>query len=167
MIVMRQASIPQPSPGAPQRGLCLYRGLAGEDPTGGSGGQTRPRMGNANRSPPRARANPGRRNGTAHGKPRGRATVSSTSQYAWSSYALLTRVLVSAIWIFFSPLPGSAQNDILRLPPVTVTAPARLPEVPLPPSSIPASVQVITGEEIRNSGALTLQDFLMRLGGSH
>jgi iron complex outermembrane receptor protein len=86
-------------------------------------------------------------------------------QYAWSSHALLTRVLVSAIWIFLSPLPGSAQNDILRLPPVTVTAPARLPEVPLPPSSIPASVQVITGEEIRNSGALTLQDFLMRLGG--
>jgi outer membrane receptor protein involved in Fe transport/FixJ family two-component response regulator len=78
---------------------------------------------------------------------------------------LLASTLVIAICCFLFLTSALAQEDILRLPPVTVTAPARLPEVPLPPSSIPASVQVITGEEIRKSGALTLQDFLPRLPG--
>ena len=53
----------------------------------------------------------------------------------------------------------------LRLPPVTISAPARLPGAPLPESSIPATVQTITGEEIRQSGAITLQDYLRRLPG--
>jgi iron complex outermembrane receptor protein len=59
------------------------------------------------------------------------------------------------------------EPDIYRLPEVLVTAPARLPEIPLSPSEIPASVQVITGEEIRRSGALTLQEFLQELPGVH
>ena len=78
---------------------------------------------------------------------------------------LLAGIIVVAVGSLLFLTSALAQEDILRLPPVTVTAPARLPEVPLPPSSIPASVQVITGEEIRKSGALTLQDFLPRLPG--
>ena len=62
--------------------------------------------------------------------------------------------------------PGD-QPEIVRLPEVLVTAPARLPEVSLSPAQIPASVQVITGEEIRRSGALSLQDFIQQLPGVH
>lgn len=55
--------------------------------------------------------------------------------------------------------------DVVSLPEVLVTAPARLPVVPLPLAEIPANVQVITGEQIRQSGALTLQDFMQQLPG--
>ena len=60
-----------------------------------------------------------------------------------------------------------AQPEIVRLPEVLVTAPARLPEISLSPAEVPASVQVITGEEIRRSGALNLQDFMQQLPGVH
>ncbi len=68
--------------------------------------------------------------------------------------------------------PAKAQQlgedpDIVRLPQVLVTAPARLPEVPVSPGEVPASVQVITGEEIRRSGALNLQEFMQQLPGVH
>src|SRR6266849_256946 len=53
----------------------------------------------------------------------------------------------------------------IRLPEVTISAPARLPGAPLPDGSIPSSVQVVEGEEIKRSGALTLQDYLRRLPG--
>jgi iron complex outermembrane recepter protein len=78
---------------------------------------------------------------------------------------LLAGIIVVVVGSLLFLTSALAQEDILRLPPVTVTAPARLPEAPLPPSSIPASVQVVPGEEIRNSGTLSLQDFLRRLPG--
>jgi iron complex outermembrane receptor protein len=78
---------------------------------------------------------------------------------------LLAGIIVVALSCLLFLPSALAQEEILRLPPVTVTAPARLPEAPLPRSSIPASIQVITGEEIRNSGAQSLQDFLPRLPG--
>lgn len=62
--------------------------------------------------------------------------------------------------------PG-APPEIVPLPEVLVTAPARLPVIPLSSAEIPASVQVITGEEIRRSGAVTLPDFLQQLPGVH
>jgi len=78
------------------------------------------------------------------------------------------------LWALILPVakPARAQQledepDIVRLPQVLVTAPARLPEVPVSPSEVPASVQVITAEEIRRSGALNLQEFLQQLPGVH
>ena len=62
--------------------------------------------------------------------------------------------------------PG-AHSEIIRLPEILVTAPARLPEISLSPTEVPASVQIITGEEIRRSGALSLQDFLQQIGRAH
>jgi iron complex outermembrane receptor protein len=59
------------------------------------------------------------------------------------------------------------EPDVVRLPEVVVTAPARLPEISLSSGEVPASVQVITGEEIRRSGALTLQDLMQQLPGVH
>ncbi len=53
----------------------------------------------------------------------------------------------------------------MRLPPVTITAPAAVPGTPIPSSSNPASVQVLDSERIRAGGALTLQDSLPRLPG--
>lgn len=53
----------------------------------------------------------------------------------------------------------------IALPPVIVTAPARLPGAPLPLSHVPGSVQVIPGEEIRQSGAPSIQDVLTRQPG--
>lgn len=57
--------------------------------------------------------------------------------------------------------------DVVPLPEILVTAPARLPEVPLTPAEVPASVQVITADEIRRSGALNLQDVMQQLPGVH
>lgn len=63
------------------------------------------------------------------------------------------------------PPPAPPPEEVIRLPEVKVLAPARLPTDPLPLSSIPASIQVVPGEEIRQSGAATLQDYLTRLPG--
>jgi len=57
--------------------------------------------------------------------------------------------------------------ETVQLPEILVTAPARLPEVPLPLTEVPATVQVITGEEIARSKAVTLQEFMQRLPGIH
>ena len=62
--------------------------------------------------------------------------------------------------------PDTAQ-EVVPLPEILVTAPARLPEAPVALTEIPASVQVITGKEIAQSGAATLQDFMQRLPGVH
>ena len=62
--------------------------------------------------------------------------------------------------------PGTSQ-EVVSLPEILVTAPARLPEVPLPLTEVPATVQVITGEEIARSKAVTLQEFMQRLPGIH
>lgn len=62
--------------------------------------------------------------------------------------------------------PDSQREDLIQLPGVTVTAPARLPDSALSIGAIPATVQTIDGEELRRSGARTLQDVLNRLPGA-
>src|SRR5437762_8862810 len=52
----------------------------------------------------------------------------------------------------------------IRLPALEVTG-ARLPSTPLPASSVPAAVDVISGRELRETGATSLQDALRRLPG--
>ncbi len=61
--------------------------------------------------------------------------------------------------------PGPAGDDVVRLPPVVVTAPARLPGAPLPLSSVPAGVQILEGDAVRSPGAPTLQESLRQLPG--
>ena len=53
----------------------------------------------------------------------------------------------------------------VRLPPVMVTAPARLPDAPLPLDHVPGSVQIISGQSVRESGVSNLQEYLTRLPG--
>ena len=79
---------------------------------------------------------------------------------------LLTGAFLFGRAVALAQEPG-APSEIVPLPEVLVTAPARLPVVPLSPTEVPASVQVITGEEIRRSGAVTIPDFLQRLQGVH
>jgi iron complex outermembrane recepter protein len=59
----------------------------------------------------------------------------------------------------------TAPEEVIRLPEVKVSAPARLPGAPLPLSHIPSTVDVVPGEAIRDSGAVGLQDYLTRLPG--
>ena len=77
--------------------------------------------------------------------------------------ALLASVVLAAA------APAAAQappaEAPIRLPPVLVTAPARLPDAPLPLDHVPGSVQIITGDEVRGSGAANLQEYLTRLPG--
>jgi outer membrane receptor protein involved in Fe transport len=85
------------------------------------------------------------------------------------------RSFALAIWVALAvAAPARAQappgsepetTDRLVLPPVVVRAPARLPTAPLPQGSVPNAVQIITGDEIRASGAPNLQEFMMRLPG--
>lgn len=56
-------------------------------------------------------------------------------------------------------------ESLVRLPEIVISAPARLPGGSLPSDSVPSTVQTITGEEIKRSGAFTLQDYLKRLPG--
>jgi outer membrane receptor protein involved in Fe transport len=72
-------------------------------------------------------------------------------------------VIAGSFELFAQPLV--TEPEVVRLPEILVTAPTRLPEVPLPTAAVPASVQVITGDEIRASGAVTLQDFMQQLPG--
>src|SRR3989442_4308011 len=64
-----------------------------------------------------------------------------------------------------TPLPQGAQEEPTQLPEVRVTAPARLPGSPLPLSSVPATVDVMPGDQLRATGAVTLQEALTRLPG--
>ncbi len=64
-----------------------------------------------------------------------------------------------------TPLPQGAQEEPTRLPEVRVTAPARLPGSPLPLSSVPATVDIVPGDQLRATGAMTLQEALTRLPG--
>src|SRR6267143_7320133 len=52
----------------------------------------------------------------------------------------------------------------IRLPALEVTG-TRLPSTPLPASSVPSAVDVISGSELRATGATSLQDALRRLPG--
>jgi outer membrane receptor protein involved in Fe transport len=68
------------------------------------------------------------------------------------------------------PLAPTAQAaepvapPIVRLPPLDVSG-TRLPSTPLPASSVPAAVDVLSREDLRSTGAVTLQDVLRRLPG--
>src|SRR5689334_20422602 len=53
---------------------------------------------------------------------------------------------------------------VVRLPALEVTG-TRLPSSPLPAGSVPATVDVISGPQLRSSGATSLQDALRRLPG--
>ena len=64
-----------------------------------------------------------------------------------------------------TPQPQGPQDEPTRLPEVRVTAPARLPSTPLPLSSVPATVDIVPGDRLRATGAVTLQEALTRLPG--
>lgn len=77
--------------------------------------------------------------------------------------------------ILLGGMPGAAQErpaapeqttapPIVRLPPLDVTT-TRLPSTPLPRDQVPAVVDVVPGEVLRGTGAVTLQDALRRLPG--
>ena len=57
------------------------------------------------------------------------------------------------------------QEEPLRLPPLKVFAPARLPESLLPLSSLPGAIQIIPGEDLSRSGTPNVQEYLTRLPG--
>jgi iron complex outermembrane receptor protein len=77
--------------------------------------------------------------------------------------AALIAVLVTTPSLAQEPTPPA--EPVVPLPEVRVSAPGRLPEAPLPLDHVPGSVQILTGEQIRESGAVTLQDALTRLPG--
>src|SRR5712671_4974166 len=64
-----------------------------------------------------------------------------------------------------APGPEGSKDEPTRLPEVRVTAPARLPGTPLPLSSVPATVDIVPGDRLRATGAVTLQEALTRLPG--
>jgi len=64
-----------------------------------------------------------------------------------------------------TPSPQGSEEDPTRLPELSVTAPARLPGAPLPLSSVPATVNIVPGDRLRATGAVTLQEALTRLPG--
>lgn len=88
---------------------------------------------------------------------------------AGSATFLAAIVVLGAVGVCTAePAPPSSPEspeDVIRLPEVTVAAPARLPGSPLPLTQVPASVQVITHDELRASGITTLQEALTRLPG--
>ncbi|HEY2993073.1 MAG TPA: Plug domain-containing protein, partial [Methylomirabilota bacterium] len=61
--------------------------------------------------------------------------------------------------------PPPPAEPVIRLPAVEVSAPARLPDAPLPLDQVPGSVQVLTRDELRAAGAGNLQEALTRLPG--
>src|SRR5262245_66111686 len=58
----------------------------------------------------------------------------------------------------------TAEPPIVRLPPLDVTT-TRLPSTPLPVDRVPAAVDIVPGEALLATGAVTLQDALRRLPG--
>src|SRR5262249_9647458 len=83
-------------------------------------------------------------------------------------------VTLGAIMLLAS-MPAAAQErpaapeptnepPVVRLPPLDVSPP-RLPSTPLPADRVPAAVDVLSGEQLRATGAVTLQDALRRLPG--
>jgi iron complex outermembrane recepter protein len=86
--------------------------------------------------------------------------------------ALLCSVVVASAVLLSSPVvaqpptpEGSKDDEPTRLPEVRVTAPARLPGDPLPLSRVPATVDVVPGDRLRATGAVSLQEALTRLPG--
>jgi len=66
-----------------------------------------------------------------------------------------------------APGPEGSKDEPTRLPEVRVTAPARLPGTPLPLSSVPATVDIVPGDRLRATGAVTLQEALTHLPGAN
>ena len=98
--------------------------------------------------------------------------VGVAGPFARSRHPALVPSLVAGFGLIVTALacaqeqpPPPPSGEILRLPGITITAPARLPGSPLPLSHVPGAVDVIEGEAIRRSGATSLQDFLTRLPG--
>jgi outer membrane receptor for Fe3+-dicitrate len=91
----------------------------------------------------------------------------STDWQRWLLLAIMVTVArASGVDAQPAPRPNAQPPaEVLQLPEVTVRAPARLPEPPLRLSEVPATVQVITGEELRHSGVMNLQEVLTRLPG--
>ena len=77
--------------------------------------------------------------------------------------ALVTALLASPAGA--QPPPPQPSEPIVRLPAIEVSAPARLPDAPLPLDHVPGSVQIISGDAVRASGASNLQEYLTRLPG--
>lgn len=63
------------------------------------------------------------------------------------------------------PATPAPEEPIVRLPAIEVSVPSRLPDAPLPLDHVPGSVQVISGDAVRDSGASNLQEYLTRLPG--
>ena len=71
-------------------------------------------------------------------------------------------VLLTALAAVLAPTAQPAaqeQPETVTLPPVTVTAPAPLPET-LPRSSVPSALDVLTRDEVRASTPRVLPDAL-------
>src|SRR5262245_33619078 len=88
----------------------------------------------------------------------------------WQRWTLLSIMVIVAGASVVDAQPASRPKaqlpeEVLQLPEITVRAPARLPEPPLRLSEVPSTVQVITGEELRQSGLMNLQEVLTRLPG--
>lgn len=88
----------------------------------------------------------------------------------WQPWTVLAVIVIVSCASVVDAQPALRPNtqqpeEVLQLPELKVVAPARLPAPPLPLSEVPATVQVITGEELRQSGVVHLQEFLTRLPG--
>ncbi len=81
----------------------------------------------------------------------------------WSLVCTLVGAVLATASVTSAQQPHP--DDVIRMPEVTVSAPARLPGAPLPLSHVPATVDVMTRDDVRNSGAISLQDALTRLPG--
>jgi hypothetical protein len=74
----------------------------------------------------------------------------------WSDFRLLAQQELR---------PGQPSEEDIWLPTLKVFAPARLLESLQPLSSIPASIQIIPGDEVSQAGTPSLQEYLTRLPG--
>src|SRR5262249_26320663 len=89
------------------------------------------------------------------------------SKVRWMLLAIMA-IVTGASVVDAQPAPRPNEQPpakVLQLPEITVRAPVRLLEPPLQLSEVPATVQVITGEELRQSGVVKLQEVLTRLPG--
>lgn len=89
---------------------------------------------------------------------RGRATARSAVQALCVGALILVRAGCA-------DAQQTPPEEPVRLPPVIVTAPARLTVEPVPLSSVPAAVDVMSGQQLREDASRSLQESLTRLPG--